>query len=262
MAAGIQADSECKFNISFALQNDNELQPILVIGPTGGQASPKRSIVRNSTHQEAGGSEYDFTDSKCIIKLITAVSEDTFLKEKTLPDSNCLRKVGTKFPQAAKPVVPTPFYNATLRSESVVGPYLQFLHNTSARCDSYKDACVLGRIWLQQRGFGTGLARGGFGHFELAATMAILLQGGSAKGKALLSRGYSSYQLFKATLQFLTARDLVQSPLMFQCNHDIRSNPDTPLFFDGPRALNVFFKMTPWSYAMVSPSVIILRLTR
>ncbi|SLM40170.1 Nrap protein [Lasallia pustulata] len=233
MAAGIQADNECKFNISFALQNDNELQPILVIGPTG------------------GGSEYDFADSKCIIKIILAVSEDTFPKEKTLPDSNCLRKVGTKFPQAAKPVVPTPFYNATLRSESVVAPYLQFLHGTSARCGSYKDACVLGRIWLQQRGLGTSLAGGGFGHFELAATMAILLQGGGAKGKAVLSTGYSSYQLFKATLQFLTARDLVQSPLLFQCNHNIRSNPDTPLFFDGPRVLNVFFKMTPWSYAML-----------
>ena len=253
MAAGIQADNECKFDISFAFQNDNGLQPILMIGPAGGQSSPKGSILRNSTHREADGSEHDFTASKCIVKIILAVAENTFLKEKTLPNSNCLRKLSTKVPQTAKFAAPTPFYNATIRSESVVASYLQFLHGTSAKCTNYKDACLLGRIWLQQRGFGTGLAAGGFGHFELAATTAVLLQGGGAKGKPLLSTGYSSYQLFKATLQFLATRDLMQSPLLFQCNHDIQSDPDTPLFFDGPRGLNIFFKMTQWSYAMVSP---------
>ena len=134
----------------------------------------------------------------------------------------------------------------------MVGPYLQFLHDTSIRCNGYKGACLLGRIWLRQRGLGTGLAGGGFGHFELAAMMAVLLRGGGAEGKPVLSPGYSSYQLFKATLQFMATRDLAHSPLLFQCNHSIPSNSDTPLFFDGPRGLNVLFKMTQWSYAMVS----------
>lgn len=260
VAAGIQADTECKFDLCFAWQNDNELQPVLVVGPAGGQESPKRSTFGNFTHQEADGSEYDFTVSKCIIKIILAVAEDTFPKQKTLPESNCLRKFATTVPQTAQSGLPTPFYNATLRSESVVTSYLQFLHSMSGKCDGYKDACLLGRLWLQQRGLGTGLAGGGFGHFEFAATMAVLLQGGGTNGKPVLSTGYSSYQLFKATLQFLAARDLVQSPLLFQCNHDIQFNPDTPLFFDGPRGLNVFFKMTQWSYAMVSPRDKVVRL--
>lgn len=90
--------------------------------------------------------------------------------------------------------------------------------------------------------------------------MAILLQGGASNGKPAFSTCYSSYQLFKATLQFLAARDLMQSPFLFRCNHDIQSNPDTPVFFDGPRGLNVFFKMTQASYAMVSPKVGITQL--
>lgn len=214
---------------------------------------PNDRLFRKLTHQEADGGECDSTVSRCIIKIILAVAEDTFPKEKTLPNTNCLRKLSMNVPQTAKSGVPTPFYNATLRSESVITSYLQFLHSTSARCNGYKDACLLGRIWLQQRGFGSGLAGGGFGHFEWAATMAVLLQGGSANGKPVLSTGYSSYQLFKATLQFLAARDLVQSPLLFQSNYD-NHNPATPLLFDGPRGLNVLFKMTQWSFAMVSPS--------
>lgn len=90
--------------------------------------------------------------------------------------------------------------------------------------------------------------------------MAVLLQGGGAIGKPVLSTGYSSYQLFKATLQFLAARDLVQSPLLFQSNYDIQSKSDTPLLFDGPRGLNVLFKMTQWSYAMVNPWGMTVRL--
>ena len=47
MAAGIQADNESKFDISFALQNDNVLQPILIIGPAGGKRPPERYTLQN-----------------------------------------------------------------------------------------------------------------------------------------------------------------------------------------------------------------------
>ena len=192
----------------------------------------------------------DFSSSRCEIRILPVIPEDVFSNTKLLPDKNCVRP--SKDSPGTTPVpAPTPLYNATLKSESSATSYLKLLHGTSSRCGSYKDACVLGRIWLQQRGFGGSIPKGGFGHFEWAAIIAVLLQGGGPRGQGLLSPGYSSYQLFKATLQFLASTDLVTSPLLFQAEDLGARKLDAPMFYDGPRGVNVLFKMTPWSYRLV-----------
>lgn len=100
---------------------------------------------------------------------------------------------------------------------------------------------------------GTGLNAGGFGPFEWAYLLAVLLQEGGLNGKPVLHRGYSALQLFKATLQFLSARDLVTNPLVVQAsNTKVAGNDSGPTMFDGLRGINVFFKMTISSYGKVS----------
>ena len=77
------------------------------------------------------------------------------------------------------------------------------------------------------------------------------MQSGGAKGRPILSTGYSSYQLFKAVLQFLSTRDVAQDPLFIQSDALALEDKTKPVLFDGTRGHNVLFKMTPWSYEMV-----------
>ncbi len=82
--------------------------------------------------------------------------------------------------------------------------------------------------------------------------MALLLRWGGLKGQPILFNGYSSYQLFKATLQYLATNDLVLKPFIIDSDHTVVGNNNYPLFFDGKRGLNVLFKMTVWSYNTVT----------
>lgn len=107
-------------------------------------------------------------------------------------------------------------------------------------------------MWLRQRGFSGDFSKGGFGHFEWAILVAFLLKGGGSKGHAVVSPGYSNYQMFKAIIQFLATRDLVANPLIFNAGGEVKiKDSKAPLLFDGSNGLNVLFKMTPWSYKLV-----------
>ncbi|KAI9773444.1 MAG: hypothetical protein M1840_007660 [Geoglossum simile] len=238
LVAGINENKDCKFKTKFSYLNGNDIQPIVVVDPY------------EVTGSLQGGGADNLPSTRCEIRILPAISEEVFSCLKLLPDKNCVRP-SKDSPGANSVPAPTPFYNATLKSESSVTPYLKLLHGASSFCGSYKEACVLGRIWLQQRGFCSSVLRGGFGHFEWAATSAVLLQGGGPRGQRLLSPGYSSYQLFKATLQFLASRDLVTNPLLFQAGEFSTQKLDVPTLYDGPRGMNILFKMTSWSYRLL-----------
>ena len=198
------------------------------------------------------GGEDDFSSSKCLIKVMLSAEKALFPLSKTLPNKNCVRTKEDKAVSTDVPPKPTPLYNATLRMECLTAEYLKFLHKSTMEAEGFKDACLLGAIWLRRRGFSSSLSKGGFGSFEFAYMMALLLQGGGPKGKPVLSLGYSSYQLFKALLQFLSSRNLIQIPF-FSDVEDLKTlKINGPIYFDGDRGINVLFKTTPWSYKLVS----------
>jgi U3 small nucleolar RNA-associated protein 22 len=145
-------------------------------------------------------------------------------------------------------LAPTPFYNATVRADSNIKQYHNLLHRSSKAAKGFKDACILGRIWLRQRGFGGTISAGGFGPFEWATISALLLQGGGPGGQSVLSPAYSSYQLFKAVIQYLSSTDFIASPVLFQAPEVSLPSTNSPIFYDGPRGHNILFKMTHWSY--------------
>ncbi|KAJ8110016.1 hypothetical protein OPT61_g7029 [Boeremia exigua] len=233
LAAGIKAAKKHTFELSFENRHGNQLQPIIVVRPSG------------------NGDADDFSSSKARINIIPALPENTFAPNKLLPTSNAVRpKGGDDEETAAKTLPPTPFYNSTLQSDANITAYLKLLYATATKADAFKDACILGRIWLKQRGFGSQQRKGGFGNFEWAALVALLLQPNQTTGAQPLSPGYSSYQLFKATLQFLARHDLSKKAVVLQAhNITIPTGDTTPVFFDGPRGQNILFKMTQWSYA-------------
>lgn len=199
------------------------------------------------------GSELDFTGSKCTIRLIPALSKDKFVIRKLLPTQNCVRPAQAEGDAKKVPRLdPTPSYNSSLLADTTYFPHLSQLHAASESCTAFKDACILGRVWLRQRGLGGSFSKGGFGHFEWAILVAFLLKGGGSKGHPIVSPGYSNYQMFKAIVQFLATRDLVANPLIFNAGEEVRIKDSTlPVLFDGSNGLNILFKMTSWSYKLV-----------
>ncbi|KAF2459332.1 Nrap protein [Lineolata rhizophorae] len=232
LAAGIKDAKDHKFKLNFETLHGNPLQPILMVEGS-----------------EDGGKD-DFSSSKCQIHIIPTIPRNLFPEDKLHPDKNCVRPKAEDGSNDTPKLTPTPFYNASVRMDAQTTEYVKLLHSTANRCDAFRDACLLGRIWLRQRGLGGNMDKGGFGNFEWAAVMALLLQGGSAKGAPALSTGYSSYQLFKGMLQFLASRDLAKNPWGLQVPDglQLRKGDGSPMIYDGARGVDLLFKMTPWSY--------------
>ena len=230
IADGISNRSDCRFTLEFSYQNDNPLQPTLIVNSKGEKSrGPHRSDIR--------------------IRLLIAADANVFPAAKLYPAKNCIRtgKSSGSGEDVSKPA--TPFYNASLRSECLSMSYLKFLHTASVNADTFPAACVLGSIWLQQRGFGSSLSGGGFGSFEWACTIALLMQQTEQNGKPILSKGYSHYQTFKATLQYLANRDLVSEPAILKPGAHSFPKITGPMLFDGARGMNILFKMSESSYS-------------
>ncbi|PYH95208.1 Nrap protein [Aspergillus ellipticus CBS 707.79] len=227
LAAGIREAEELNLDVKFGLQDGDSLRPIVILEL---KATDKREPV----------------GARAQIRIITAIHDSLFPISRTLPSRNNVRQGSVKM---LAPEESTPFYNASLRSEATVAMYHKYLYNAARNCDSFRDACILGRLWLRQRGFESSMYTGGFGGFEWTALMSLLFEGGGPSGKPVLLKSYSSYQLFKATLQFIAGRDLTE-PLLFFAT-DICLPGGSPTLYDGKRGLNVLYKMTHWSYAFL-----------
>ncbi|KAJ5772055.1 hypothetical protein N7520_002584 [Penicillium odoratum] len=225
LAAGIQKPmDEVGLDVKFGFQDGDSLRPIILLEP--------RSTSKS-----------DLTPQPQV-RILTAIEPTLFPISRTLPIRSNVRPGSKDQSEAGEP---TPYYNASLRSEATVSLYHKHLHSTAQKCESFRDACILGRTWLQQRGLHTSFQKGGFGGFEWAALVSLLFEGGGPSGQPILLRSYSSYQIFKATMQFLAGRDLITPLFLFANNISV---PDGgPVLYDGRRGLNILYKMTPWSYA-------------
>ncbi|EMD00335.1 hypothetical protein BAUCODRAFT_102852 [Baudoinia panamericana UAMH 10762] len=214
-------------NVRFDDFHGDPLKPILVISKS------VKSIV----------SEELKPSPKWRINIIPCTDSVVFPAEKLTSEKNCVRPTHNAKPE------PTPFYNSSLRADMLMLSYLRLLHGAETSCAAFKDACLLGSTWLRQRGFGSHIAGGGFGHFEWATFVALLLQGGGPNGKSILSEGYSSYQLFKGTLQVLAVRDLGKQPIVVGSGTFKSVANGSPMLWDSARVHNVLYKVAPWGYA-------------
>lgn len=226
LAAGICETHGNDFDASFAPMHDDQLKPALLITPKakhcGGDIKPPASWR---------------------VYILPCVQADLFLADKLLPQKNCVR------PGDDAALISTPVYNSSLRADMLMTSYLKLLHGAVSRCEGFRDAVLLGRVWLRQRGFGSSLSDGGFGTFEWSVMLALLLQGGGPGDKAILSETYSSYQLFKATIQFLAAKDLAEQAFIVGTGEMQPLKDGSPMLWDAARSHNVLYRVLPWSYA-------------
>ena len=229
LADGIAQEAGASLDLEYVCLHDNHLQPII--------------LVRSKNAQS-----HDFDISKAQIKVILTVEDGLFPATRLMPDKICIRSPISGEQTEQKPGIATPFYNSTLRSECCTSKYVQMLHSISAKAEGYADSCLLGNVWLQQRGFGSGCAAGGFGPFEWACVTALLIQGIGSPGKPSFGFRLSGLQLFRGTLQFLSKEDSMNPP---GSNSNLASLPQLhhePIFLDKPRSMNILFKTKPWTY--------------
>lgn len=181
------------------------------------------------------------------IRILLAASIDLFPIEKTLPTKACIRNSAPNVGDES----PSPTYNATIRSECCSSLSFKLLQQSIDQSGSFRNACMLGAIWLRQRGIGSSKVKGGFGQFEWASVMSTLMRGWGRANRRVLTTSYSSYQLFKTTLQFLASTDLIASTVVHPSTDIDFARTDQPILFDESTGLNFLFKMSPWSYKAV-----------
>ncbi|KAF4512118.1 hypothetical protein G6O67_001299 [Ophiocordyceps sinensis] len=225
-------------DLAFDHLNDNPLLPLLVIHHRA-TAPNAEGKAKKKTRREL----------KHSIRLIPCAPDELFPWTKLSPASKFNRNgEATK----EKSLV-TPFYNSTLNAERTFIPYLRVLAHARNECPAFPDACILGRIWLQQRGFGGAVSQGGFGHFEWAIMIALLLGTGGSDDQPTLSASLSSTELFKAAIQFLATTDFNKKAFALTVTTaDAKTFREPgPVLFDPVREVNIAFKMTPWSTGLL-----------
>lgn len=232
---------------TFEHLNENPLLPILALRPKQDDQEDE------GTSKKANGksSKKKTTKAPYVIRIIPCAPEGLFPGSKLLPSSNNNRSGEAEDKKVSQ--AGTPFYNSTLKAEDTFIAYLRVLTHAKTECPAFPDACVLGRIWLQQRGFGSSVSQGGFGHFEWATMTALLLQMGGRNGQAVLSTSLSATELFKAAVQFLSTTDFSKKPFTFGSS---KISPDSvkeqsPVMFDPVRELNILSRMSPWSASLL-----------
>ncbi|KYK60698.1 pre-rRNA processing protein Utp22 [Drechmeria coniospora] len=234
-------------DLTFECLNENPLLPLVVLRPKQAVDSAKE----NGAEPDAKSNKKSRKKATYSIRIIPCAPDRLFPWAKLAPVSKCNR-AGEGDESTAKSMA-TPFYNSTLNAEGTFIQYLRLLTNAANECPAFADACILGRIWLQQRGFGGNISQGGFGHFEWAAIVALLLQMGGRKGQAALSTSLSSVELFKAVVQFISTTDFNEKPFAFgKSETDSKAiREGGPVLFDPVRELNIAYKMTPSSASLL-----------
>ncbi|CAE6500930.1 unnamed protein product [Rhizoctonia solani] len=126
---------------------------------------------------------------------------------------------------------PTPLYNNSALLGTTPGAHLLLVHNAKSQIPAFGDTLALLRVWANQRGYGTGAGHrsdetaqrarcvrgfGALGAWWSAVIVYLVLGGKPVKGvkkQARIGRGLSSYQLFRAVLDFLAKYDFSTAPI-------------------------------------------------
>lgn len=145
-------------------------------------------------------SDIDFTKTKCVIRILPSVNANVFPIHRLAPGKSCV-----------KPAEATPHYNASLLMDTSYTGNLAFLYQHSKNSPDFKNAILLARTWIHQRGL-TATSTG-FSPFLFAMIAAYLMQGNKDGTGKKLSASHSSYQLLRGTLDFISTHDFKTQPI-------------------------------------------------
>ncbi len=151
--------------------------------------------------------------------------------------------------------VPTPLYNTALLTALTPSSHLVSTHALQQEAPALGDALTLLRVWANQRGYCDGSTPGirgfeGKGPWWVSVLRALILgeEAGKSKRKPL-GRGLSSYQLFKAAIDFLGKGSCIllgTNAYSESATHDFQTQPVFVKTEDGNKVCVSFRQILPF----------------
>ncbi|CAE6459247.1 unnamed protein product [Rhizoctonia solani] len=162
------------------------------------------------------------------IRILPVLPSNHPMSERHLgPGRACIRTSGA----SDLDPTPTPLYNNSALLGTTPLSHLLLIHNAKTQIPAFGDTLALLRVWANQRGYNTGAGHpsdetaqharcvrgfGFLGAWWSAVIVYLVLGGKPVKGvkkQARVGRGLSSYQLFRAVLDFLAKHDFAMGPI-------------------------------------------------
>jgi U3 small nucleolar RNA-associated protein 22 len=218
VAAALSNSKELSDHISclYLCPNHDLRTVILVLHPKSSESQVEIGCFYSSDCRSAG-SPMDYSRSNAEIRLIPVLPSDSPIPAHRLSPAHTnfrVRQVSEGGPQLA-----TPLYNTALLLASAPRRRLLAVHAATRAVPAFSDALALLRVWANQRGYGGGphSAHCLVGFEQRGALWPALLElvvfgekpiertGRNKHKRKPLGKGLSSYQLFKAALDFIGA---------------------------------------------------------
>ncbi|KAG8732138.1 hypothetical protein FRC11_000523 [Ceratobasidium sp. 423] len=153
------------------------------------------------------------------IRIIPVLPSNHPLSERHLgPGRACIQTSGS----SDLDPTPTPLNNDLALLGTTPVSHLLLIHNAKGQILAFGDTLALLRVWANQRGYGTGAGHRSEDSAQRAGAwwggviVYLVLGGKPVKGvkkQARVGRGLSSYQLFRAVLDFLAKHDFATTPM-------------------------------------------------
>ncbi|KAJ3150218.1 hypothetical protein HDU89_003307 [Geranomyces variabilis] len=158
------------------------------------------------------GGDYDFSKLGFAIRILVTIPQTLFTPARLAPGRNNVRPahLGGDAAASAAPA-PTPRYNAALLQDTAFIAHMNLLHHHATTCGGFREACILAKVWLTQRGFSGETA--GFSGFLFSMLLGYLLRTNDKHGGRRLGNNFSSYQLLKVTMEFIANHDFDAEPV-------------------------------------------------
>ncbi|KAF8066902.1 Nrap protein [Lyophyllum atratum] len=183
-----------------------------------------------------GDSVTDFTKLNAQVNFIPVLSAQSPIPLHRLSPSHSNIRISSATNDEAKTAnPPTPIYNTALLLALAPKTQLLATHALKDHSPAFSDALTLLRVWANQRGYGPGsriCVRG----FETrgswwSSLLGLLISGEERAGapkaskRKPLGRGLSSYQLFRAALDFLSKHDFHKDPVFLRTEKGVHRFP-------------------------------------
>ncbi|KAK6498559.1 hypothetical protein TWF481_011147 [Arthrobotrys musiformis] len=164
--------------------------------------------------------------SWCRIRLIPAISADFFPLDKLSPDAcRADRKNGE----------PTPMYNSSIMDDAYHLATSDILQRHGASTEGFKEATILGGVWLARLGFSSQLLEGGFGEREWALLQCYIMETATNRTVSRYAASSDPFQMFRSVLNLIA-------------NTQLPTESNTPTLLQGQTEYNILFKMSRWSF--------------
>ncbi|KAI8811122.1 Nrap protein-domain-containing protein [Cladochytrium replicatum] len=168
------------------------------------------------------------------IRVLPMISPNLFPASRLSPSRNNVRPAMAASASAPSSVSlpPTPEYNSLILQDTCFVSHLNIIHSHAQSTPAFRDAIIFAKVWLAQRNFignpcstqhrqsPEPVGRDGvvFGGYLIAMIMAYLFKAPtrvSTQQSAMkrLSASFSSYQMFKVTIEFLASHNFESDPI-------------------------------------------------